>query len=107
MKPVFTELVLGGCTFYIALKYKKNDIVLTRSCAGDSIPPIHVKLIKRVVVAPSKGTSMDWPGYSGWEATPVYQDEIDILKKEWSIPLTKKDLTFVYDDDILNKEKKK
>ena len=47
---------------------------------------------------------MDWPGYSGWEATPVYQDEIDILKKEWSIPLTKKDLTFVYDRNIINKE---
>ena len=91
------------------MKYKVNDIVLVKSPAGDAIPHIHVKLLKRVVVKPSKGRNMDWPGYSGWEATPVYQKEIDILRKKWSIPFTKpeKDLTFVYDRDILHKEKKK
>ena len=91
------------------MKYKVNDIVLVKSPAGDAIPHIHVKLLKRIVIKSSKGRSMDWPGYSGWEATPVYQKEIDILRKKWSIPFTKpeKDLTFVYDRDILHKEKKK
>ena len=91
------------------MKYRVNDIVLVKSPAGDAIPHIHVKLLKRIVIKPSKGRSMDWPGYSGWEATPVYQKEIDILRKKWSIPFTKpeKDLTFVYDRDILHKEKKK
>jgi|TARA_R110000851_G_C12769224_1_gene533973 hypothetical protein len=88
------------------MKYKKNDIVLVRSVAGDSIPAIHVKLLNRIKVKPSKGNSMDWPGYSGWEATPVYQEEIDILRKKWSIPLKTpgKDLTFVYDRDIIKKK---
>tara|TARA_R100001082_G_scaffold103379_2_gene74031 strand:- start:2200 stop:2475 length:276 start_codon:yes stop_codon:yes gene_type:complete len=91
------------------MKYKVNDVVLVKSPAGNAIPHIHVKLLKRIVVKASKGRSMDWPGYSGWEATPVYQKEIDILRKKWSIPFTKpeKDLTFVYDRDILHKEKKK
>jgi len=84
----------------------KGDIVLVKSRAGDAIPPIHVKLLERIIVEPRKGNKLDWPGYSGWTATPVDEKEIEILRKEWSIPLTKinKDLTFVYDDDIL-KEK--
>ncbi|HIL26835.1 MAG TPA: hypothetical protein EYG21_05540 [Nitrospinaceae bacterium] len=109
MKQVLRELVLGGCTFYIIMKYKKGDIVVVRSPAGEGIPSIHVKLLNRIKVAPHKGNSMDWPGYSGWEATPIYQEEIDILRKQWSIPLKKpgKDLTFVYDRDIIRKEKEK
>ena len=89
----------------IKIDYKKDDIVLVKSRAGDIIPPIHVRLLEREVVAPRKGNRIDWPGYSGWMATPIYQKEIEILKKEWSIPLTKvnKDLTFVYDDDIIKK----
>ena len=84
----------------------KGDIVLVKSRAGDIIPPLHVKLLERIIVEPRKGNNFDWPGYSGWTATPVDEKEIEILRKEWSIPLTKinKDLTFVYDDDIL-KEK--
>jgi len=91
------------------MKYKIGDIVLVKSSAGDAIPPVHVKLLKRIVVKPRKGRSMDWPGYSGWEATLIYQEEIDILRKKWNIPYTKpeKDLTFVYDRDILKIKGKK
>ena len=97
------------------MTYKKGDVVLVKSPAGDAIPDIHVKLLKRIIVKGQKGKfngfrySMDWPGYSGWEATPVYQKEIDVLRKKWSIPYTKpcEDITFVYDDDIVCAEKKK
>lgn len=52
--------------------------------------------------------TMDWPGYSGWEAEMVYQDEIDMLRKEWSIPFKSPgDKTFVYDRLIVRKSKKK
>ncbi len=88
------------------MKYKTGDVVLVKSSAGEAIPHIHVRLLKKITVKPRKGNSFDWPGYSGWEATPIYQNEIDILKKEWSIPLTtpEKDLTFVYDRDIIKKK---
>ena len=84
---------------------KVGDIVLVKSPAGDVIPNIHVKLLKRVVVKPSKGNKVDWPGYSGWEATPVFQEEIDALWKEWNIPLRNagQDQTFVYDESIIKK----
>jgi len=67
-------------------QYKKEDIVLVKSCAGPAIPHLHVRLLEREVVPPCKGNHIDWPGYSGWTATPVYQKEIEILRKEWSIP---------------------
>jgi hypothetical protein len=84
---------------------KVGDIVLVKSCAGDIILPIHVRLLKRIVVKPSKGNTMDWPGYSGWEATPIFQEEIDFLRKEWNIPLNEieKDITFVYDRCIIKR----
>ena len=87
------------------IRYKKNDVVLVKSRAGDVIPNIHVRLLVRVEVKPRKGNKSDWPGYSGWTATPIYQKKIEILRKEWSIPFKKanKDLTFIYDDDILKK----
>ena len=95
-------------------KFKIGDIVLVKSPAGDCIPNIHVRLLKRVVVNPTKGRyvgirkTMDWPGYSGWEATPVFQEEIDYLNKEWSIPLTQpgEDITFVFDRLIIKKPRK-
>tara|TARA_R110000744_G_scaffold94780_1_gene183158 strand:+ start:2809 stop:3078 length:270 start_codon:yes stop_codon:yes gene_type:complete len=88
------------------MKYKIDDIVLVKSGVGETIPNIHVRLLERVIIKPRKGNNMDWPGYSGWEATPVYQEEIDILRKKWSIPLKTpgKDLTFVYDRDIIKKK---
>lgn len=95
-------------------KYKPGDVVLVKSRAGDAIPNIHVRLIKRKTILPRKGKrvgirmTMDWPGYTGWKATPVFQEEIDILKKEWSIPLSEPgvDITFVYEDDIIKKPRK-
>ena len=94
-------------------KYKVGDIVLVKSVAGDCIPKIHVRLKSRVVIAPTKGKrvgirmTMDWPGYSGWNAEVVYQDEIDKIRKEWSIPFEKPgDETFVYDSSIIKKSKK-
>ena len=94
--------------------YKLGDIVLVSSTAGEVIPNVHVKLKKRIVVKEKKGKqvgfrrSMDWPGYAGWEATLVYQDEIDLLRKEWGIPYTTpgKDITFVYDRSIIKKSKR-
>ena len=87
------------------MKYKVGDIVLVSSPAGEVIPKIHVRLLKRIEVKPSKGNRMDWPGYSGWEATPVFQEEIDNIRKKWSIPLTnpEEDITFVYDGSIVKK----
>ena len=89
------------------VRYRVGDIVLVRSIAGSSIPNIHVKLLERVEMRPTKGIKFDWPGYSGWHATPIYQKEIEILRKKWSIPFKKanKDLTFVFDDDILKRVK--
>lgn len=95
-------------------KYKIGDIVLVSSIAGDCIPKIHVKLLERVVVKGTKGRqvgirkSMDWPGYAGWEATPVIQSECDDLRKRWSIPFTSpgEDITFVFDDLIIKKVRK-
>ena len=94
--------------------YKVGDIVLIKSIAGDCIPNIHVRLVERIVVKPVKGKrvgirmSMDWPGYSGWEAEVIYQDEIDNLRKNWSIPFTSPgEITFVFDSSIIKKPRKK
>ena len=87
------------------MKYKKNDIVLVKSPAGDTIPHIHVKLLNRMVVKPQKGNKIDWPGYSGWDAEILYEEEAVVLRKEWSIPLHAGDMTWVYDDNIIKKEK--
>tara|TARA_B100000700_G_scaffold328771_1_gene447742 strand:+ start:476 stop:820 length:345 start_codon:yes stop_codon:yes gene_type:complete len=91
-------------------RYKIGDIVLVKSRAGDCIPNIHVKLTRRVVVKAVKGKqagirrTMDWEGYSGWDAKIVYQEEADMLRKEWSIPFSGPgDETFVFDDCILKK----
>jgi len=89
------------------MKYKKGDIVLVQSPAGKAIPKFHVKLLKKIVVKPSKGRSMDWPGYTGWEATPIYQKEVDILRKQWHISFHKanEDKTFIFEEDIIKKVK--
>lgn len=89
------------------MKYKKGDIVLVQSSAGKAIPKFHVKLLKRVVVKPSKGRLMDWSGYTGWEATPIYQEEVDMLRKEWQISFHKanEDVTFIFEEDIIKKVK--
>ena len=95
-------------------RYKAGDIVLAKTTAGDAILPVHHKLVKRIVVEPRKGTlvgfktTMDWPGYSGWETVLISAEEIKYLRQEWCIPYTEpeKETVFVYDDCILKKVKK-
>lgn len=81
-------------------KHKKNDIVLVKSVAGDSIPHIHVKL-KTYEYVPRDGS---WGGYGGWMAEALYEEELVVLRKKWSIPLKVGDLTFVHDGCIIEKE---
>ena len=90
--------------------FKVGDIVLVRSPAGKAIPDIHVRLVEKVVVNPTKGKyvgirkTMDWPGYTGWEAEIVYQSEADMLRKEWSIPYEGPgDSLFVYENNIIKR----
>ena len=85
--------------------YKVNDIVLTKSPAGNAIPAIHVKLKKEVIVKKSKYTD----GYRGWEAVLIYEKEADMLRKRWRIPFKFPDKidTFVYECDIIKKVRKR
>lgn len=90
--------------------FKPGDIVLTRSPAGKAIPDIHVRLVEKVVVNPTKGKyvgirkTMDWPGYTGWEAEIVYQSEADMLRKDWSIPYSGPgDEVFVFEENIIKR----
>ena len=82
---------------------------MVRSCAGKAIPKFHVKLLKRIVIKESKGRDPNllWPGYVTWEATPIYQKEVDILRKKWHISFHKanEDLTFINEEDIIKKIK--
>jgi hypothetical protein len=89
--------------------YKKGDIVLVRSSAGDIIPPIHVKLIKRMERKPHKGRNFDWPAYVGWDAVLTKEAEADLLRKNHSIPFQFPDeiKTFVFESDIIKKANKK
>ena len=88
-------------------RYKIGDIVLAKSVAGDAIFPVHHKLVKRIVVKPSKGNTIDWRGYAGWETVLVSLEEVNYLKQEWNIPYTEpeKDLVFIYDYCILKRVK--
>ena len=74
------------------------------------MPNTHVKLIEKVIVKAIQGKqvgirrTMDWPGYTGWNAELVYQEEADTLRKEWGIPFSGPgDETFVYDHCIIKK----
>jgi hypothetical protein len=89
--------------------YRENDIVLVRSPAGESIPHIHVKLLKRIEVKPQKGRNFDWTGYVGWDCVLVKPEEADLLKKKYSIPFKfPNDIeTFVFESDIIKKINKK
>ena len=60
------------------IKPKIGDVVLTETFAGVDM---HVKLVEMVTRPASKGRSMDWPGYTGWYAVPIYKKELDMLKK--------------------------
>ena len=86
--------------------YKKGDIVKVNSPAGKAIPPVHVKLLKKIVVKASKGRKIDWPGYIGWEAKLIYKNEVEMLRKKFSIPFKyPNDVeTFVFEDDIITQK---
>ena len=83
--------------------HKVGDIVKVRSPAGKAIPVVHVKLLKKIVIKPSKGRTMDWPGYVGWEAKLVRKKEVEMLRKRFCIPFKyPNDVeTFVFEDDII------
>ena len=87
--------------------YKKNDVVIIKSPAGAGIPHVHVKLIEREEVKPSKGRAFDWPGYVGWKCELIKQEEAEILRKEWSIPFRWPDRvnTFTFEENIVKKVK--
>ena len=74
------SLVAGNITVISAM-YKKGDIVLIKSSAGDVIPPVHVKLIERIKRKPPKD-----PEYIMWRAHLTKPKEADKLRKEWHIP---------------------
>ena len=88
--------------------YKEGDIVLVCSRAGESIPHVHVKLLKRIEVKPQKGRNFDWAGYVGWDCVLVKPEEADLLRKN-SIPFKFPDdiETFVFESDIIKKINKK
>ena len=90
-------------------RYKPGDIVLTKSCAGPAIPPVHVELIKRTHVKAKKGNRIDWPEYVTWDAILVYPEEAKMLRKEWSIPFKFPDdiKTCVFESSIIKLVKRK
>jgi hypothetical protein len=93
------------------VKYKAGDVVLVKSSAGDVIPDIHVRLLRRVEVPLVKGKTHgfhkqpDYGGYSGWDATPIFKEEMDALRKDWGIPFEtpEVDETWVFDYEIVKK----
>ena len=84
--------------------FKPGEIVLIKSRAGSAIPNIHVKLVEKNIVKPSKGNNFDWPGYTGWRCELVYKSEADMLKKNFSIPFEGPgDETYVFEEDIIKR----
>ncbi len=82
------------------MTYKEGDVVLIRSMTGKAIPKFHVRLLERRI----QESTGSWDGYKGWRAEMVYQSEIDVLRKRWSIPFKKPgDKTWVYDSEIIKK----
>jgi len=87
--------------------YKKNDVVIIKSPAGAVIPHVHVRLVEREEVKPSKGNTFDWPGYVGWKCELIKEEEAEILRKEWNIPFKWPDqiTTFTFEENIVKKVK--
>jgi len=83
--------------------YKKGAVVIIQSIAGPAIPQVEVRLIERVVVKPQKGRTFDWPGYVGWKCVLTKQEEVDMLRKKWSIPFYWPDKveTFTFEKNIV------
>ena len=82
----------------ISTMYKKGDIVLIRSSAGDAIPPFHVKLVERIKRKPPKD-----PEYIMWRAHLTKPKEADRLRKECHIPFKfpNEIETFVHETNII------
>ena len=83
--------------------YKKGDVVIIQSIAGPAIPQVEARLIERVIVKPQKGRTFDWPGYVGWKCVLTKQEEVDMLRKKWSIPFEWPDKveTFTFEKNII------
>ena len=89
-------------------------MVLVKSRAGEAIPDIHVRLLKRHHVKARKRNinkfeSVQDPEYFFWDAALVYQKEADLLKKRWQIPFSFPDdaETCVFEEDIIRKVRKR
>ena len=76
--------------------YKVGDIVMIKSCAGDAIPAVEARLIKKIE---SK------EGWIGWECDLTQKNDADMLRKKWSIPYKFPDQirTFAFEDNIIKK----
>ncbi len=93
--------------------FKPGDVVLIRSRAGNAIPQIHVRLIKRHhrkkrEVKVGRWDTKIYPEYYYWDAELVYEEEVDVLRKRWSIPFSFPDniQTSVFEQDIIKKVRK-
>ena len=89
-------------------------MVLVKSRAGEAIPDIHVRLLKRHHVKARKRNinkfeSVQGPEYFFWDAALVYQKEADLLRKRWQIPFSFPDdaETCVFEEDIIRKVRKR
>lgn len=69
---------------------------MIKSCAGDGIPAVEVRLVKKIE---SK------EGWIGWECDLNRKKDADMLRKEWSIPFKFPDRirTFAYEEHIIKK----
>ena len=56
------------------MTYKKGDVVLVKSPAGDVIPNIHVKLLKRIIVKGQKG-KFNGIGLMQYSNGSIYENE--------------------------------
>ncbi len=85
--------------------YKAGDIVIAGSPAGEGVPAVHVKLVRRMESKAQKGRTFDWPAYVGWEAVLIKEADVERLRKECCIPFKWPDdvETFVFEKDILKK----
>jgi len=93
--------------------YKVGDVVLIKSRAGEAIPDVHVRLLKRHHVKARKRNinkfeSVQDPEYFYWDAVLVYEKEVDLLRKRWQIPFSfPNDVeTCVFEEDVIKKVRK-
>mgnify|MGYP007063693080 CR=1 FL=1 len=79
--------------------------MLVRSIAGDVIPHVHVRLLKKIVQKPKTYGEFNYEGYVAWEGALVYKGEIKKLNKEWSISWKYPDNVeiFVFEEDIIRR----